>query len=161
MRINPPKLFLKPFPSMIYWIGLGSIFLSGCLPRITANYRDFVTQDQPHALEMAQAALQETGWTLAAAPASGVLTTHPRALKDFGVYRLSAQAEVAVLDGRYVRVYLHTFRKYLISGRISKVPYLERNTQTQLLKPLIEALQKRGLTLWKPVWAPENKATSL
>ncbi|MEL6616410.1 MAG: hypothetical protein AAFQ43_11775, partial [Bacteroidota bacterium] len=73
-----------------------------------------------------------------------VISTEPRRI-DTGIFStVDASLDLAPLNGRFVRVYVHAVRRNVFGSR-SKQPYLSRGLRQRALGDITEALAARGL----------------
>jgi hypothetical protein len=89
-------------------------------------------------------AAQESGWEIAEPDVDNVVSTGVRRI-DTGLFsRVDASLDLAPLDGRFVRVYVHAVRHNAFGAR-SKQPYLSRGLRDRALREVTEALAAKGL----------------
>ena len=91
-----------------------------------------------------RAALAEAGWEEAESDAPNVISTAPRRVASGVFSQVDASLDLAPLDGRFVRVYVHAVRRNVLGSR-SKQPYLSPGLRQKALGPITEALASRGL----------------
>lgn len=118
--------------------------MAACTPQIAPPFQDFkypTAQTSPASLNLA-AIFQAQGWMFH----SQTQQTEVRQIKDFGAYKLLLSLEVISFQNKYLRIYTHTFRKYKLSGRQAKVPYLERNVK-RAIEPIFQALKSAGFRI--------------
>ncbi len=157
--------------------------LVGCAPSFSPLYRDYdldpvapadggAAADTAGAVEAAdqeaatqqevateevharlRAALAEAGWTETAAPAPNVVSTEPRQLSNWGLYRVLVSLDAVPVGDRHVRVLFHPVRRYITGGR-SKIPYLGSGLRRALLPELNRAFEAHGLT---PIGTPRER----
>jgi len=125
------------------------LLLGGCAPAISPLYRDYAYEDGREPGRTVEhlavgRALEAAGWTTRPGPAETVWATEPRTFRQWGLYRVEVELEVAPVSGPYVRVLVHPYRRYFTGGR-SKIPYLRRGLARAVLEPLTEALEAEGL----------------
>lgn len=85
------------------------------------------------------------GWTLAdESPAANVVTTEPRVVRRFGLYRTEVSIEVSPINTSYVRVFVNPYRVYF-TGHRSKMPYLKRSIRNAVFPTLDVAFEAEGL----------------
>ncbi len=95
-------------------------------------------------MEELEGALQDAGWSLAPSDAPNVVSTAVKRI-DTGVFSdIDATLDLAPLDGRFVRVYVHAVRRNVLGGR-SKLPYLSKGLRDRALADVTKALASRGL----------------
>lgn len=155
------------------------VALNGCAPSFSPLYRDFdiestsaqtLSSDRISAgTDSASAdagpkasgdvyarirnALAEAGWTEASSVVPNVVSTHPRQLSDWGLYRVVVSLDVVPVGGQHVRVLFHPVRRYITGGR-SKIPYLDSGMRRTLLPVLNEAFEAHGLY---PIGTPRER----
>lgn len=125
-------------------------FLSGCSPRLSPLYRDFevkplagVSNDDVF-LRMNRGLLA-AGWSPSDGPTENVLATEPRQFRQWGVYGIEVDLELAPVAGEYVRVLIHPYRVYF-TGKRSKIPYLRGSLARSILSEIQETFEAEGLT---------------
>lgn len=130
--------------------------LAACSPSIAPLYRDYEVRPPLAAAEAAgagadvhariRAALAEAGWDEAPADAPNVVSTAPRRVSDWGLYRTDVTLDVAPLGGRHVRVYFHPVRTSALGGR-TKLGYLSGGLRRALLPDLNAAFARQGFAV--------------
>ena len=123
-----------------------ALVASGCAPSLSPTYRDYrVPTEATGSLDAdLRAALTEAGWEEAPSGADNVITTAPREI-DAGLFSTTeATLDLAPLNDRFVRVYVHAIRRNVFGSR-SKQPYLSPGLRKKALGPLTEAMAGRGL----------------
>lgn len=132
-----------------FFVVVTLLTVQGCAPSIVPLYRDYETASTGDSVyAQIREALVESDWELSENRyGESVISTEEKSLQNFGIYKTSARIDVAQVNGGYVRVYVHPFRKYLISGRRSKIPYLDRRMRRQVVAPLNDALAARGIQI--------------
>ena len=128
--------------------------LSGCSPRLTPLYRDYEvvmeaaaeqeSEDRADVTGRIRSALQAAGWQLQAPVTPNVVATAPRSFRQWGLYAVTVELEVAPLYGNHVRLFVHPYRTY-ITGAKRKIPYLRGSLARSVLKDLHAALEAEGL----------------
>jgi hypothetical protein len=138
--------------TLLLTAGLVVVTLAGCSPSLSPLYRDFTFEEaeaevlgEEKAVRIT-AALAEAGWQLASSELPDVIATEPKTFDNWGLYKTSLALEVLSVGGDYVRVYFHPYRIYFTGGR-SKLPYLSRGLQNDVLPALVEAFEAQGLAL--------------
>ncbi|HAY36655.1 MAG: hypothetical protein P8H65_09965 [Rhodothermales bacterium] len=126
------------------------ILLSGCSPKLSPLYRDYeVTADASHSqadvLDRIERGLLEAGWNPIAGPTGNVIATEMRRFRQWGLYSVEVELEVAPVGGEYVRLLVHPFRIYF-TGAKSKVPYLRGSLARAVLKDLHATFETEGLS---------------
>jgi hypothetical protein len=140
------------------WFFLATaLLLSACAPSLSPLYRDYEilpeesagpSDDDVYARILR--AFEEAGWTPTEAVTENVIATEVRTLRQWGIYKTVAYLEAAPVSGKYVRLFIHPYRRFITGGR-SKIPYLSRSLRGQILPDINEAFEKQGL---KPVGRP-------
>ncbi len=124
------------------------LLVSGCSPSVSPLYRDFevrpVTETEPASLDAIEAALEEAGWEPADTNPPGGIATEMRTLRHWGLYRVVVMLEAVPVGERYVRLFIHPYRKYITGGR-GKIPYLNTSLRRSILPDIREAFERRGL----------------
>ena len=146
---------------MRFLVLLLALAASGCAPSIAPIYRDYRIPPEAQATPEASgemttgeidpelearllAALEEAGWSVAASDVSTVLSTDVRPISTGAFSRVEASLDLAPLNGRFVRVYVHAVRRNVLGGR-SKLPYLSRGLRERALAEITASLAARGL----------------
>jgi hypothetical protein len=150
--------------------------ISGCAPSFSPLYRDYDVEPVPNGdqVEYAdsysgeahdrndlgddlyariRAALADAGWTETESTAPNAVTTEPRSLNNWGVYRVVVSLDVVPVGEQHVRVLFHPARRYFTGG-LSKIPYLDSGLRRALLPDLNEAFSKQGLY---PIGTPRER----
>lgn len=126
------------------WLGVAGM---GCSPRLVPLYYDYQLPSATEApLYPVAQALTAAGWEVIRGD-SLHLETAPRAMRHWGLYQVVVRLEAVSVDGRFVRLFIHPYRRYL-TGRRSKIPYLPAGLQAILLPQLHTALAAKEL---KPI----------
>lgn len=150
--------------------------VGGCAPSFSPLYRDYDVEpppsgdqveyadsypDETHGSEdpgddlyaRIQAALADAGWTETESAAPNVVSTAPRSLNNWGIYRVVVSLDVVPIGEQHVRVLFHPARRYFTGG-LSKIPYLDSGLRRALLPDLNEAFSKQDLY---PVGTPRER----
>ena len=124
-----------------------TLLVVGCAPRLAPTYRDYVASAEAPADRTAtvREAATEAGWTVTESGVRSVVSTAPMRISTGVFSRVDASLDLAPLDGRYVRVYVHAVRRSVFGTR-SKLPALSRSLRDRALGDLTRALAARGLT---------------
>lgn len=132
------------FPRFLLLLLLGS----GCAPGVAPLYRDFSSPgiDRSELLERVRVALAEAGWQEGASYAPEVVSTEPRVLQRWGLYRIEMRLDVMPVGDRHVRVIFHPYRHFVTHSR-GKIGYLTRRLERAVLPDLRAAFERRGLSL--------------
>jgi hypothetical protein len=146
----------------------GATVVSGCAPSFSPLYRDYDVEPAARAADdglseaavddadvyaRIRAALTEAGWTEAAPAAPNVISTEPRQLSDWGLYRVVVSLDVVPVGEQHVRVLFHPSRRYF-TGAQTKIPYLSGGMRGALLPDLNDAFEARGLY---PIGTPRER----
>jgi hypothetical protein len=152
----------------------GSALSAGCAPSFSPLYRDFdiepaaehtsgverasseagASMERDSAVyERIRAALAEAGWDEGDPAAPNVVSTQPRQLSNWGLYRVLISLDVLPIGDRHVRVLFHPVRRYFTGSR-SKIPYLNSSMRQALLPTLNEAFEAQGLY---PIGTPRER----
>lgn len=129
-----------------------ALALAGCSPSVAPLYRDYEVR-APSAeaagsdvYARVRAALAEAGWEVTEPGAPNVVSTAPRRISSWGLYRTEVALDVAPIGERHVRVYFHPVRYSILGGR-SKLGYLSGGLRRALLPDLNAALARQGLVV--------------
>jgi len=124
------------------------VLLTACAPSLAPLFRDFEFKGEPEKPEAVRSgietALRDAGWQLASPSASNVVTTKMRSFNNWGLYKVEAPLEVAPISDKYVRVFVHPYRKYITGGR-GKIPFMKGSVRRAILPDLTKALEVQGL----------------
>lgn len=129
------------------------LLLSGCSPRLSPLYRDYeVTATAPAGADADRAvilgtisdALVDAGWTPREGVTANVVATESRPFRQWGLYAIEVELEVAPVGGDYVRLLVHPYRIYF-TGAKRKIPYLRASLARSVLKDLHASMEERGL----------------
>ena len=142
------------------------VLFSGCSPKLSPLYRDYeVVHDSTETMAMPagsdaetsgpmedrsatfqdiRAGLEAAGWTVTEGVTDNVLATEPRKFREWGVYSIEVDLEVAPVGGNYVRLLVHPYRIYF-TGAKRKIPYLRGTLARSVLKDLHAAFEEQGL----------------
>ncbi|MDX1741783.1 MAG: hypothetical protein R3178_10835 [Rhodothermales bacterium] len=120
--------------------------MTGCAPSISPLYRDYDLREETGGdiRERIQAALADTRWRAVSAPTPHVVATDTVTLQRWGLYRVEVSLEVAPVGDRYVRVFVHPYRRYFTGAR-RKIPYFKRRLRRSILPELARAFEAQGL----------------
>ncbi len=121
---------------------------TGCSPRLSPLYRDYrveaVEQAEGDIHARIETALLDAGWTVVEGVTENVLETESRTFRQWGLYSVEVELEVAPVGEKYVRVFIHPFRHYFTGAR-RKIPYLKQGLAKSVLKDLHDAFADQGL----------------
>lgn len=132
------------------------VLLSGCSPRLSPLYRDYEvevetsdgpvesTDDNEAVMQRIRDGLQQAGWTVGEAATPNVVAAESRKFREWGLYSIEVDLEVAPVGGNYVRLFVHPYRIYF-TGAKRKIPYLRGSLARSVLKDLHEAFEEQGL----------------
>ena len=132
------------------------ILLTGCSPRLSPLYRDYEVDVEAAAADMESAdeqaavidrikeGLREAGWTIGESVTPNVVAAEPRQFREWGLYSIEVELEVAPVGGNYVRLFVHPYRIYF-TGAKRKIPYLRGSLARSVLKDLHESFEAQGL----------------
>lgn len=119
---------------------------SACSPIVAPAYIDYqVEKKEGSVQERLERAFKTQGWIVS--HHDDVLGTDEKMIQDLAVYKLFVSFEVLPMGENQVRLLIHAFRKYRLSGTRSKIPYLERHIKSAAVKPLQEALKQEGFEI--------------
>ncbi len=143
---HAPVRRLRALPVAIFAM---ACLLAGCAPSISPLYRDYDLQDAGGTddfdmRDRIRAALAETRWTVVPSSAPHVVATDTVTLQRWGLYRVEVSLEVAPVGDRYVRVFVHPYRRYFTGAR-RKIPYFKRRLRRSILPELARAFEAQGL----------------
>ena len=135
------------------------MLISGCSPRLSPLYRDYelkaddaqveadvvpVPDDHAEVLVRIRAGLEAAGWRVSEAVTPNVIAADSRKFREWGIYSIEVDLEVAPVGGNYVRLFVHPYRIYF-TGSKRKIPYLRGSLARSVLKDLHEAFAEQGL----------------
>lgn len=144
---------------MTRWLSLIAmlVLFTGCSPKLSPLYRDYevkvgdaegdaapVVDDHAEVMERIKAALDAAGWTVADAVTPNVIAAESRKFREWGVYSIEVDLEVAPVEGNYVRLFVHPYRIFF-TGAKRKIPYLRGSLARSVLKDLHSAFEAQGL----------------
>lgn len=125
-----------------------ALVLAGCAPSLSPLYRDLELAAEPVAspelYARIRAALAEAGWEEAPPDAPNVVSTEPRQVSNWGLYRVTVSLDVAPVGREHVRVFFHPVRHYITGGR-AKIGALDAGLRRALLPELYAAFEAQGL----------------
>jgi len=141
------------------------VFVAGCSPRLSPLYRDYeVTAESevPDAqvFERIDRGLKAAGWTMTEGITDNILATESRQFREWGLYSIEVNLEVAPVGGDYVRMLIHPYRVYF-TGKRSKIPYLRGSLARSVLKQLHAEFEKEGLTFIGTAQSRDKEALGL
>lgn len=138
---------------------------TGCSPKISPLYRDFeVTVESGLSdnlvTERIERGLVAAGWALTEGVTPNVSTTQSRQFREWGLYKIVVELEVAPVGGDYVRMLVHPYRVYF-TGKKSKIPYLRGSLARSVLKDLQTSFEEEGLTFIGTAQSRDKEASRL
>jgi hypothetical protein len=149
----------------------------GCAPSVSPLYRDYDVVTPPDAgTESAsigrnaettsgaklagqdvyariRVALADAGWVERPPVAPNAISTEPRQLSNWGLYRVLVSLDVVPVGDRHVRVFFHPVRRYFTGSR-SKIFHLDGAMQRALLTELNATFEVQGLY---PIGTPRER----
>jgi hypothetical protein len=137
--------------------------LAGCSPRLSPLYRDYeVTAEKGMSDQdvffRADKALKASGWAPVEGITANVLATESRQFREWGLYRIEVDLEIAPVGGDYVRLLIHPYRVYF-TGKKSKIPYLRGSLARSVLKELNVEFEAEGLRFIGTAQSRDKEAT--
>jgi len=132
------------------------VLLTGCSPRLSPLYRDYevkpgeaaelatMPDDHSDVMDRIRKGLETAGWKESESVTPNVVTSESRKFREWGVYAIEVELEVAPVGGNYVRLFVHPYRIYF-TGAKRKIPYLRGSLARSVLKDLHEAFEEQGL----------------
>ena len=127
-----------------------ALALAACAPSVSPLYRDYEVravaaseEASPDVYARIRAALAEAGWTETEADAPNIVSTEPRQVSDWGLFRTEVALDVAPIGDRHVRVLFHPIRYSFLGGR-TKISYLGRGARRSILPDLNAAFEEQG-----------------
>jgi hypothetical protein len=131
--------------------------LAACSPSFAPLYRDYevrgpqqpsgdVGADLQGVYTRLRAALAEAGWEEAPADAPNVVSTVPRRVSGWGLYRVDVSLDAAPIGEHHVRVFFHPVRSSVLGGQ-TKLSYLSSGLRRALLPELNAAFARQGFVV--------------
>ena len=135
------------------------VLISGCSPRLSPLYRDYevktgdeqadvemvaMSDDHAEVMDRIKAGLDAAGWSVTDAATPNVIAAESRKFREWGLYSIVVDLEVAPVGGNYIRLFVHPYRIYF-TGSKRKIPYLRGSLARSVLKDLHEAFAEQGL----------------
>jgi len=141
---------------------LALVLTTGCSPKLSPLYRDYeVTVESGlsdfDTLERIDRGLVAAGWKITPGVTPSIRATESRKFREWGLYKIEVELEVAPVGGDYVRLMVHPYRVYF-TGTRSKIPYLRGSLARSVLRDLHERFEEEGLT-FKGTAQSRDKAT--
>jgi len=103
-----------------------------------------IADDQAAVMDRIKQGLREAGWTISESVTPNVVAAESRKFREWGLYSIEVELEVAPVGGNYVRLFVHPFRIYF-TGAKRKIPYLRGSLARSVLKDLHESFEAQGL----------------
>lgn len=124
--------------------------LAGCSPRLSPLYRDYEVTAESNlengaVFERIDRGLRAAGWVPAKGITDNILATETRQFREWGLYKIVVDLEIAPVSGDYVRLLVHPYRVYF-TGKKSKIPYLRGSLARSVFASLHDEFEKEGLT---------------
>ncbi len=124
--------------------------LTACAPSVSPLFRDYevraITASQESSADVymrIRAALTEAGWTETAADAPNIVSTAPRSISSWGLFRTEVSLDVAPIGDHHVRILFNPIRYSLLGGR-TKIGYLSGGVRRSILPELNTAFEGQG-----------------
>ncbi len=140
---------LRPFVLVI----AATVVLTACAPSISPLFRDYTVEapggqpaSSPDVFTRIQAALTEAGWTETGAAAPNVISTEPRFVSNWGLFRTAVRLDVAPIGEHHVRVIFTPTRHSVFGGR-TKIGYLSSGVRRAILPQLNAAFEQQGFVV--------------
>lgn len=117
---------------------------AACTTTIPPAYLDYKAKpDEKNVRNRIETVLKAQNWNtlLQNAPS---LQTEEKEISDLVAYKLLVSLEVLEMQDHRIRIWIHTTRKYRLSGTRSKLPYLERHVKKSVAMPLQKAMKEAG-----------------
>jgi len=100
--------------------------------------------DDAELLDRIRLGLENAGWTVIDSITDNVVTAESRQFREWGIYSIEVELEVAPVGGDYVRLMIHPFRKFF-TGKRRKIGYLRGSLARVVLKDLHASFEEEGL----------------
>lgn len=113
--------------------------LIACSPPIRLPFRDYKGQNGMQHLTQI---LNDKGFKVR--PAFGVFQTDTLLTHRLGIYDLSTSLTIIPMP-THIRMQIHTFRKYKLSGRMTELPYIERHVYADFIRPIEVRLKEKNI----------------
>lgn len=127
-----------------------ALTLAACAPSVSPLYRDYEVravgaseEASPDVYARIRAALAKAGWTETEADAPNIVSTEPRQISGWGLFRTEVALDVAPIGDSHVRVLFHPIRYSFLGGR-TKIGYLGRGARRSILPDLNAAFEEQG-----------------
>ena len=147
-------------------LAAASLTLAACAPSISPLYRDYEVRavgasegTSPDVYVRIRSALAEAGWTETEADAPNVVSTEPRSISGWGLFRTEVSLDVAPIGDSHVRVLFHPIRYSFLGGR-TKISYLGRGTRRSILPDLNAAFEEQGFVVLGTPRERDERTTS-
>ena len=116
-----------------------------CSPALHPLYRDYKVQPPSDNVHVrVRQALETSGWALVEGAAPNAVTTMPRQLRNWGLYRVVVQLEAVPVGGTHVRLFVHPYRVYFTGSR-SKIPFLKSSLRRSIIRDLDVSFTQQNL----------------
>jgi len=127
-----------------------ALTLAACAPSVSPLYRDYEVravraseEASPDVYARIRAALAKAGWMETEADAPNIVSTEPRQISGWGLFRTEVALDVAPIGDSHVRVLFHPIRYSFLGGR-TKIGYLGRGARRSILPDLNAAFEEQG-----------------
>jgi len=94
-------------------------------------------------LNQVRQVLEDSGWILRPADVENAVATEPRKFANWLFYSVHAELEVVVIGGKYVRLFIHPWRRYMW-GSWGRIPYLKSGLAIAVFESVDSAFQDAG-----------------
>lgn len=127
-----------------------SLIFTGCTPSLSPLYRDYqVPADSSYSAadtSRIKKALRDAGWTVRPSAQANIISTTPRVIDNWILYKVEVSIETIPINDKYLRLFVHPRRRYITGGR-TKISFLKDSLREELVPPLTESLSKYGYEL--------------
>lgn len=137
----------------IVFVATAALMLAACAPSISPLFRDYEVEapsaQSPGSADVyarIRAALSESGWTETEAAAPNVVSTEPRSVSSWGLFRTEVTLDVAPIGDRHVRIIFTPTRHSVFGGR-TKIGYLSGSVRRAILPELNAAFEQHGFVV--------------
>lgn len=115
-----------------------------CAGGSTADCAEATFIDDAELHRRIEQGLRNAGWTITESVTDNVVTAEAREFREWGIYSVEVELEVAPVGGDYVRLMVHPFRKFF-TGKRRKIGYLRGSLARAALKDLHASFEEQGL----------------